>query len=306
MNAIDRSRPPHARTGTSDSNFSAHAPLISSAADMGYSRPESPGPSLPNIDLSGYNPPRPGTANSQRSVAPRGAVGANNGLSLRNQAITESPAPMDDRVTPFPPPARNLTGQSTNGSFSQQTSRGPVPAGMQRPGPPGGPPPQFQQSMRSATGPFMGPGPQQPSRNATAPVHPPQQDDYFGSAPSSNPYGPPARNLPGPPPRNVSGPGPGPTTRAPGGDFNRPSTSQSMRGGPPRNMTGSAPPRKMTGTAPPPSSVGDYMNRSATPQGMRGGGAPRPNPNHLPAPRQQPGGDPYYGYDVEAQYRDRY
>ena len=51
MKSIDSRRPVPSRTGTMASQYSARQPLVGAAADMGYGRPASPAPSLPEPNL---------------------------------------------------------------------------------------------------------------------------------------------------------------------------------------------------------------------------------------------------------------
>lgn len=82
MNELGQSRYGHNRTGTvaSNTSYSARAPLVAAAADMGYGRAGSPAPSF-----NGMPPSRPATSNSQRSFGQRPGMGptyANSGPGL--------------------------------------------------------------------------------------------------------------------------------------------------------------------------------------------------------------------------------
>jgi hypothetical protein len=205
MGSIDGRRPMH-RTGTSASNssFSSRAPLLSSASDMGYSRSQSPAPSLPDIDLhNGFGPPsRTGTMSSQRSFA-NGQPGygpvrnGSTGTPLRT--ITASPAWTETSLPAYPgstrPPAsgpfgnhhfaspelsRSNTGgmpyQPPTRPYSPYTPHGGVD-GRASPAPSyrsnGGPTP-VARSMTGPTGsmpyPRGGQGQYPPQRNMTAPM----------------------------------------------------------------------------------------------------------------------------------------
>ena len=74
MNELSQSRHGHNRTGTvaSNASYSARAPLVAAAADMGYAPTSSPAPSF-----SGIPPSRPATSNSQRSFGPRPGMAPN-------------------------------------------------------------------------------------------------------------------------------------------------------------------------------------------------------------------------------------
>ncbi|KAI0026058.1 hypothetical protein F4780DRAFT_785162 [Xylariomycetidae sp. FL0641] len=223
--AFDPARPPPpSRRGT---DYSANTSLVSSAAGMGMDRAASPVPSLPNIDFSGYQqpPPRPGTANSNRSYGPAANP------SLFSQ---DAMPPMPERVMspastvggfsrPMPSPAPTMDGYARPMPRAvNQLSGRPGPPGT--PGPPGrppfeggmrdgrsspapsmysnrGPPPPGSgyAPVRSATGPspmFTPPQRQQftpqPQRNMTAPMPPRQGGDPYAPRPGT---GPGQRNM---------------------------------------------------------------------------------------------------------------
>ncbi|KAI1211339.1 uncharacterized protein F4807DRAFT_450997 [Annulohypoxylon truncatum] len=153
LNPWDQKRPGATRqntttTNASSSSFSSRAPLLPSAAGMGFDRSASPAPTLPQIDLSDYQPPqRPGTAASNRSLGP-GFAGpgpsrlqtSGNGFgggytaSPSTYSASESlrsPPPMDNYNRPMPPrPMNQMTGRSS-----------PAPSNYSGRGPPPGPPP---------------------------------------------------------------------------------------------------------------------------------------------------------------------
>ena len=295
-------RPMATRTATSASSasYSSRAPLISSAADMGYGPSASPEPTLPEIDLSNLPPRRPGTSSSQRSFGGRptlGHINTNSGSSLRTP-ITETPGAISE--SPFAPPS-----STTNYSMGQDGRPGARPGPKQyrpyNPGgntsptaslnsyssaPPGGARQQGSmdqrpyQPMRSATGPVPLRGPQNPPhRNLTTPVPP------RGLQPAFQPQSPVQRNMSTPMP-----------SRGPQLPYQSQSAVQ-------RNMSTPMPPRgpqhppQRTMTAPmaPQGPVNDYFEGAPSWQNSRG---PPSRQNY--GPPQGQGGDPY-GYDVESQ-----
>lgn len=204
---MDRARPPQFRTGTAGSaqNYSSRAPLVGSAAEMGYGRAS---PELhmhmPDRDFDAMASPRPGTSGSQRSLARPGYGPARlNGGSISSlrRAVVASPAPMEaGAMSPYRGPT-SAPGAHFMNAFGDGTSRpapsarayeydgfgrdgrsSPAPslAGMYRTtGTPTSRPPQVAmggapQPMRSMTGPAPAPHAPQypPHRNMTAPLPP--------------------------------------------------------------------------------------------------------------------------------------
>lgn len=183
-------RRPVQRTATagSVSSFSSHAPLVSSAADFGYGRSQSPAPSLPESDYYGgiIPPTRPGTSNSQRSLA-HSRIGFGspmpqpNGSPLRN--ITASPA-LTERSMPLQSgPARTWTNRSMDSNATAppamgRNNTGPVAYQPYSAAPPAahsqfhGTSSPLARSMTGPAGPMPPQGPQHypPQRNMTAPV----------------------------------------------------------------------------------------------------------------------------------------
>ncbi|KAK2590556.1 Potassium transporter [Conoideocrella luteorostrata] len=209
-------RRPMQRTGTASSmsSFSSRAPLVSSAADMGYGRSQSPVPGLPGADFgSAMAPPtRPGTSNSQRSFSSsRPGFGTTGGHSMGTplRTITASPALMDNNnnnMPPHPGYGRTLTdrslesnatappamGRSNTGPMAYQPYNPYNSSGQASPAPtvtpyrnPGAPP----SLGRSVTGP---PGSIPPPRGGTPQQYPPQRTMTAPIAeygqPSGGPY----------------------------------------------------------------------------------------------------------------------
>ncbi|KAI9151843.1 Low affinity K(+) transporter 1 [Paramyrothecium foliicola] len=208
LGSMDQKRPVPSRTGTmaSDATYSSRAPLTAAAADMGYGRPASPAPRVPNIDPSIF-PPRPGTSNSQRSMgsraggrpnadfAPQSAYAESlNSANLGRGASTAS-RPQDGynkpmanngypgsnlgprQYTAYNPDARSADAQYAADSFSDSQwdnrSEFSSPGMMNRPPYP---------PARSATAPMPPRGPQYPpQRNLTGP-----NADYMDRAPTSH------------------------------------------------------------------------------------------------------------------------
>ena len=197
---------------SSAASYSSRAPLIPGASSMGYSGPQSPAPSVPSLDMSNYPLARPGTSNSQRSVAQRPQLSrvpthatTGSGSSFGGP-FADSPAAYGSDMR-FPPPVRSPTNRTMD-SYGRPAGRedyysegrsSPAPSQYSARGPP-----PMPRNPREA-----GPGYQQPTRSATNPM-PPRGPQY-------------------PPQRNMTAPGP---PRQPqGGEdyFNRPGTAQSQR-----------------------------------------------------------------------------
>ncbi|KAI0887955.1 uncharacterized protein GGS22DRAFT_185337 [Annulohypoxylon maeteangense] len=198
LNPWDQKRPIATRQNTTTTNasstsFSSRAPLLPSAASMGFDRSASPAPTLPQIDLNNYQPPqRPGTAASNRSFGPGpGPMGpgpsrlqtSGNGFgggysaSPSTYSASEplrSPPPMENYNRPMPPrPANQMTGRSSPAP-STYSNRGPPP------GPAYGPNGQPYPPPRSITNPMPPVQRMPPQRNMTAPMPPRQPDGYYG------------------------------------------------------------------------------------------------------------------------------
>ncbi|KAF4119440.1 hypothetical protein GMORB2_4754 [Geosmithia morbida] len=215
-------KPPPSRTGTMASAASARAydadtSLLSSAAEMGTGRPPSPVPSLPVIAAAAaadYGR-GPGTPASQRSSGNGPAVmghrsNMSNGSSSRGgygYGYGADGGPMDPSRVASPAPSANIMYQP----------RPPQPQPQPYYNAYGGVAAAASDGRASPAGSYRGMMPPlQPGRSATGPI------------PNRGPYGPPA------PQRNMTAPMPprGPDI------YDRPSTSQSMRGGTPQPYPG--------------------------------------------------------------------
>jgi hypothetical protein len=145
---------------------------------MGFDRSPSPEPTLPNIDLTGYEPPRLGTPASNRSFDQRPPMN-----SLRSPDMLPT---MPERVrSPVSGPngVGGLSGYSMNRPGPQSRPpifndgrSSPAPSGYQRRGAngPGYPPPRSATALPART-------PQQrfqPQRNMTAPQPFRERDVY--------------------------------------------------------------------------------------------------------------------------------
>lgn len=210
LGSLDQKRPMPSRSATmaSDTTYSSRAPLAAAAADMGYGRVASPAPHLPGLDPSIF-PPRPGTSNSQRSMASRpGTRGpVANSDYVPQSSFTESlnAANLGRGMSSASRPAAQTGYSGSNAATRQYAAYNPA----SRPGPdpyagsswdttseysqrstmnrPAYPP------SRSATAPIPPRGPQYPpQRNLTAP-----SSEYFdrvapsSQGPSSNQRGSP-------------------------------------------------------------------------------------------------------------------
>ncbi|KAI1304041.1 hypothetical protein F5Y03DRAFT_384939 [Xylaria venustula] len=166
LGPLDQKRPLPARqatngTSVSANSYSSRAPLIASAADMGFDRSASPAPTLPNVELSSFQgPPRLGTPGPNGvSTREPSLNGLRSPDTLQSEHV-RSPAShldrfngsasysMNDRSLPNRPPyneGRSLAGPSMYANRGPRLS--PAPSGYQSPGPngPGYPP------ARSAT-----------------------------------------------------------------------------------------------------------------------------------------------------------
>ncbi|KAI1805317.1 hypothetical protein F4811DRAFT_551959 [Daldinia bambusicola] len=197
LDSWDKKRPVPSRQGTtvtnaSSSSFSSRTPLVGGAAGMGFDRSASPEPTLPQIDLSNFQPPaRPGTAASNRGFGPGPQLsrvqtnGSGFGASYAASPTTyspDTPSQMDGyrRPAPMPRPFNQMDGRSSPAP-SIYSNRGPPSNG---PSPYGGqpyPPP------RSITNPISSGPRMPPQRNMTAPMPPRQQDGYYGQRPGMAP-----------------------------------------------------------------------------------------------------------------------
>lgn len=181
-----RALPSRKATGgtiASASSYSSRAPLVASAADMGFDRSGSPAPTLPNLDLDNYQgPPRVGTAapngNFQRQP-PMSGLRSSSGLPSMPDRV-RSPVLGPDGYGGLSSPTRTPYNDGRPiVTPSMYSNRGPRPdlasSSYQNPAPngPGYPP------VRSAT---ALPAQQQrfpPQRNMTAPQPVRQGDEYF-------------------------------------------------------------------------------------------------------------------------------
>ncbi|KAI1356150.1 hypothetical protein F5Y01DRAFT_301650 [Xylaria sp. FL0043] len=155
LGMLDQKRPPPTRqatnvTSVSANSYSSRAPLVAGAAEMGYDRSASPAPTIPNIDLSGFQgPPRLGTPGSNGGFSREPSV---NGLRSPDtlQSMPErvrSPASGPDRFnapSSYAINERNLPsrlpyneGRSIAGPpgyASRGPRSSPAPSGYQSPG----------------------------------------------------------------------------------------------------------------------------------------------------------------------------
>ncbi|KAK5987897.1 Low affinity K(+) transporter 1 [Cladobotryum mycophilum] len=154
---MDWERPIYSRTGTgaSQSRYSSRAPLVKSAAEMGYDGSDSR--STKDQGLSRPPPTRSTTINSHSSSGSRPGTGharVESGSMLR-QAITQSPTLMDSERMPAFVPARQYGGYGS----SSRSSVAPSHISYQP-----------RQLTRSATSQVPLPDPQPLQRTMTAPM----------------------------------------------------------------------------------------------------------------------------------------
>jgi hypothetical protein len=190
LGSMDQKRPVPSRKATngtmaSTNSYSSRAPLVASAADMGFDRSGSPAPTLPNLDLDSFRgPPRSGTAGSNGTFnrqPPMNGLRSSNGLSsIPDRA--RSPASGLDGFGGFSSPNRTPynEGRSVTNP-SMYSNRGPRPdptlSGYSNPVPNG---PGYLPARSATTLPAQ----QQrfpPQRNMTAPQPVRQGDEYFSS-----------------------------------------------------------------------------------------------------------------------------
>ncbi|KAI1814058.1 hypothetical protein GGS20DRAFT_585901 [Poronia punctata] len=81
LSSLDQKRPMPSRQNTratmaSTDSYSSRAPLVDGAAEMGFGRPPSPQPTLPNIDFHEYEGARIGTPPSSRGFDQRPSINA--------------------------------------------------------------------------------------------------------------------------------------------------------------------------------------------------------------------------------------
>ncbi|KFA63596.1 hypothetical protein S40285_04121 [Stachybotrys chlorohalonatus IBT 40285] len=221
LGSMDQKRPALSQhpSAASNSTYSSNAPLVSSAADMGYARTASPAPMLPESDFTPYPLPRTNTGGSQRSFGPRLPINPqrNDPGSLVQASM---PPSSDYRGPAYPgsmPPVSALTRSATARTMDSYNRPPPGPRLYDTYNPEGrSSPAPSMQSYRTAP-PLprqpsaMGQRPFQPSRSATGPV------------PPREPFNPPQRNLTGPI----------------GESFDRPFTPQSTRRYDDQNFNGS-------------------------------------------------------------------
>ena len=197
LGSLDKKRPlptgqPTNATSVSSTSYSSRAPLIRSAAEMGFNRSASSAPTIPDVGLNNYQGPSPlGTPGSIESFNREPSL---NGLRSPDMFPSRpervrSPASgpggingpfysMSERNPPSRPPyneSRSIAGPSPYSSRGPRSS--PAPSGYQSPGTNGaGYPP-----ARSATS--IPPRQQrfQPQRNMTAP-QPMRPGDYPSNA----------------------------------------------------------------------------------------------------------------------------
>ncbi|KAI5467772.1 hypothetical protein BGZ63DRAFT_399321 [Mariannaea sp. PMI_226] len=278
MNNMEKRRPPPSRsaTGMTNATYSSRTPLVSNASEMGYGRPPSPQPHLPDLDFGDYRQSPTTMANTPVNYPqqpPRPMLS-----NLGQNRFTETPAPMHSETMPYGPPSRAPTARTMD-EFSQ-------PTGSFNSLPPRAP------TGRPVDGFSL---PNEPSRSTPTPTAPVKAyqtynpDDRVGQTQSDNSYWDEQPRHMNPPLRSVTGP------IQPRGPQHPPQ----------RNMTAPVP------TLP---SVGDYGERSSTPSsanfpvsrpappsamGMRASPAPRLGPS--PGTDGQSYGYSSYGYDTESQ-----
>lgn len=185
LSNMDRKRPIPSRTGTMASgvsnapSYSSRQGLLGAAAQPGYSRAESPTPSLPPIDLNNLPPARSGTLLSNSTSGP--AQPANRAPSDRPEFggnFTSSPGTYASATMPsLPPPAKS----SLNGSVDYR-GQTPVPLSQQgqsyrRP--------TFNSEYSSARG---SPAPYPMERRPTQDSMRQPYDDYATARDSPSPY----------------------------------------------------------------------------------------------------------------------
>ncbi|KAF2970965.1 hypothetical protein GQX73_g2586 [Xylaria multiplex] len=96
LSSLDQKRPLPSRqatnsTSASANNYSSRAPLVASAAEMGFDRSGSPTPTVPNVELNSYQgPPRRGTTGSNGSFNPQ--------LSMNSLRSPDTLPSMPERV----------------------------------------------------------------------------------------------------------------------------------------------------------------------------------------------------------------
>ncbi|KAH7040809.1 uncharacterized protein B0I36DRAFT_344488 [Microdochium trichocladiopsis] len=300
MNSMDQKKPyPLNRNGTTTtvssgyagSVASARTPLVGAAAQMG--RSASPTPSIPqlppNAAYGNYPPPRPSTANSNRTGGPSVVSEWEDPYMARSA----SPAPTLPILPPvagvnnYPPPARTGTSHSMRGP-------GPAPSVMSEWDMPGRAPsvaPSVARSYATAPSTFAGAEPMAPfPPRITSPAPSANGDPYGRPMPravaqlSGRPGmpGPPGRFMPedqrsmmegraSPAPSSIYSEAPG--MAAPGARYNGPGyppPARSNTAGPMRPGYGPVPTPQRNMTAPmPPRLPLDPYSRQGTPGGAQ-------------------------------------
>ncbi|KAJ8126112.1 hypothetical protein O1611_g7527 [Lasiodiplodia mahajangana] len=191
LGSLDQKRPLPSRKATngtmaSTSSYSSRMPLVASAAEMGFDRSGSPAPTLPNLDLDGYQgPPRLGPAGSNGNFnrqSPMNGSRSSGGLPSMPDRV-RSPASGIDGFGGMSSPSRSAYSEGRSSvAPSMYSNRGPRPDVASS---------GYQNSIsngpgylptRSAT---ALPGQQQrfpPQRNMTAPQPTRQGDQYFSDS----------------------------------------------------------------------------------------------------------------------------
>lgn len=134
LSNMDRKRPLPSRTGTMASgvsnapSYSSRQGLLGAAAQPGYSRAESPAPSLPPIDLNNFPPARSGTMISNSSLGPARSLNRapSDGPDFGGN-FTSSPATYSSGTMPSLPPSAKVP-LGGPGDYRGQT---PVPMSQQ-------------------------------------------------------------------------------------------------------------------------------------------------------------------------------
>lgn len=329
MNTLDQKRPLPQRSGTSNTlasqtSYSSNAPLMASAAGMGYDHFASPEPTLPQIDMNNYPPVRPGTAQSNMSFETGLSVHRTQTGNSSNFGPTysQTPSPFQSGQQPaMLPPVRSNTSNSMNNYGGPGAGPRPGPGGPMYDGGMGGraSPAPSNFTNRPGPGPRVGqpgrqiyddgmsgrasPAPSNFNARSGPPGRPMYDDGMSGRgspAPSNfnTRSGPPGRPVyddgmsgrASPAPSSFSNRGP-PANRS---DFNGPpiGTFRSATGPIPQPNRPQFPPQRNM-TAPMPPRPDNYINRPGTAASQR----------TMPLPQSGPGPGSSYGYndDEESQ-----
>ncbi|KAI0204564.1 hypothetical protein F4808DRAFT_448723 [Astrocystis sublimbata] len=166
LGALDQKRPIPSRQATnattiSNASYSSRAPLVASAAEMGFDRSASPAPSLPNLDYNAYQgPPRLGMTGPNGSfdrLPPMNALRSQNTLPSMPERARSPASPYSMNGRPASPYSMNGRASPSHPFAEGRSIAGPSPATTQ---------PAQQQRYP-------------PQRNMTAPQPMRQEDDYY-------------------------------------------------------------------------------------------------------------------------------